>query len=112
MTNSTAGLALHIETVASQTPASAMVFSQAERTDTGAFPRVCRKGAEGRRAQRGHLTANPSQCGKLPETPAQTAESAWVTPREPKPRFPEGGGVHGRQIYTSVPLKTWRVEVR
>lgn len=36
-----------METAASQTPASAMGFSQAGGMDTGTFPRLCRKGAEG-----------------------------------------------------------------
>lgn len=50
--------------------------------DPGGFPRVCRKGVEeAGREQRGHHTANPRRCGKLPETPAQTVERAWVTPR-------------------------------
>lgn len=103
MTNSPAGLALCMKTAASQTPASDMECSQSGRMDPGGFPRVCRKGVEGAgREQRGHHTANPRRCGKLPETPAQTVERAWVTPRVTISR--KSGWNSCRQLCTSVPL--------
>ena len=79
-------------------------LSHAGRGNSGSFPRVCRKGAGGTAGCRGRgklatgVTGKLESTGKLPETPAQTKERAWVTHR----------GLHdlrkGQRLLTS---KSW-----
>ena len=68
--------------VRTQSPQQAEL-SQAGRGNSGTFPRVCRKELEGKREgeEEAALQANWRQFGKLPETPAQTSEKAWVIRR-------------------------------